>query len=138
MVLRKVSVEALGKGPGDVAEPPIVNFELGVARPSNVGLDIKLDVSLTHEGVLRAGLTYVGRFLRLEAGAAPREEDLRFFAAKIAPTVLYPFIRETLASLVVKTGLPPLILPVLNFGEVFDPNEVEIPPVADETEEESD
>lgn len=39
------------------------------------------------------------------------EQQLRFVAAQIAPSVLYPFIRETVLTTAPKIGLPPVTLP---------------------------
>jgi preprotein translocase subunit SecB len=56
------------------------------------------------------------------------ELHLKDVVARVGPVVLYPYIRETVSSLTQKALLPPVILPVLNMGVIFDVDEVNLPP----------
>lgn len=54
---------------------------------------------------------------------------LRGVAARIGPVVVYPYIREFLSTLSQRSGMQPIVLPVMNIGLMFDPESVELPPV---------
>jgi len=128
MVLRKAVFELLGKLPHEASESPTANFALTIGRPSADALIVELGLSLDHKEVLRSEVVYAGQWVSTDGGEAMSDQDLKYFAAKVAPSILYPFLRETLASLSVKAGLPPLVLPVVNFERVFNPADVAVPP----------
>ena len=46
-------------------------------------------------------------------------EALRQILATVAPSILFPYVRETIDSLVVKGGFPPLMLVPVNFDELY-------------------
>lgn len=45
----------------------------------------------------------------------------RHVAARLAPVILYPFVRETIATTLQKAGLEGPMPPILDFRRVFDP-----------------
>ncbi|HEY7770594.1 hypothetical protein [Longimicrobium sp.] len=51
----------------------------------------------------------------------PQEAFGRQVAARVAPVVAFPFIRETIASLTGKSG-DTFMMPVVNVGAIFDPD----------------
>ena len=70
----------------------------------------------------------------------PIQEDLRAQCAAInCPTILFPYLRETLADLTRRSGFPPLHLQETNFAEFGRQNvyQEEPPPVEDESPLES-
>ncbi len=130
MALRRVEVERLGNLPDGPEEGLTIRFQLGLDRPSDDELGVELILRVSHNDILQAEISYRGLFVYTGSDDHPPTDSvLRSFAARVAPSILYPFIRETLASLVVKTGLPALVLPVLNFEGVFDQEAVVIPTV---------
>ena len=46
-------------------------------------------------------------------------DSLRQVLASVAPTILFPYAREAIDSLVVKGGFPPLMLAPVNFDALF-------------------
>lgn len=47
------------------------------------------------------------------------EEDYRRAVSSIAPTVLFPYTRSVIASLVTQGGFPQLLLPPMNFEAMY-------------------
>ena len=60
--------------------------------------------------VQQAGIFTVGGF---------SEEDLRRILGTAAPNILFPYARETIDSLVVKGGFPPIMLAPVNFEGLY-------------------
>jgi len=118
--------------------PPQMKFGLGAKLLPSGELIIEMTVEVSHQDVLEASVTYLGVFFRGEAEepelAGKVEEDWRFFAARVAPTVLYPYVRETLTTLALKAGLSALVVPIVNFSGVFDPADMEFEVVDDAAE----
>jgi preprotein translocase subunit SecB len=48
------------------------------------------------------------------------EDQLRRVLATHCPGILFPYIRETIDTLVVKGGFPPLLLAPVNFEAMFE------------------
>lgn len=107
--------------------PPIV-FGLGLNRISPTSLGVELSLELNDFKPLSLRVTYRAVFeIADDKSPAEIEQQLRFVAAQIAPTVLYPFIRETVLTTALKAGLPPVLPPIVNFRSVFDPAQVTLP-----------
>lgn len=51
-------------------------------------------------------------------GEAPAEV-INTFGNVNGPAILYPFVREVIANLTMKGGVPPVLLPTMNFVEVY-------------------
>lgn len=51
--------------------------------------------------------------------------------ARVAPTVLFPFVRETIATATARAGIPSAILPIVFPGQLFDPDKIVLAPVTD-------
>ena len=138
--LKHTVFQRLGDRPKAGSPPPEVNFGLGARFLPAGELLVELTVELSHEDVVEATVTYLGVFSR-EEGEEPEpveklREEWRFFAAKVAPTVLYPYVRETLTTLALKSGLPALVVPIVNFAGVFDPADMALEVLEDPPEEE--
>ena len=108
-----------------------VRFDLGLVR---LGLD-QVAVQLT--GIVEDPphfLAQVAYRAAFELQAAPRTPEarellLREICARTAPTVLFPFVRETITNLCAKSGLGVRTLPVVDFAEVFAYERVPVPPL---------
>ena len=46
-------------------------------------------------------------------------EDLKRLIGSFCPSVLFPFAREVISTLVVKGGFPNFLLPLVNFEALF-------------------
>jgi preprotein translocase subunit SecB len=53
---------------------------------------------------------------------------LRDVSVRIGPVVAYPYIRELISNLSQRSGIDPVVLPVMNMGAVFDPASMVLPP----------
>ena len=60
--------------------------------------------------ITRAGLFFI-------SGASA--EDLKRLIGSFCPSVLFPFAREVISTLVVKGGFPNFLLPLVNFEALF-------------------
>jgi preprotein translocase subunit SecB len=111
--------------------PPLL-FGLGLNRISSHSLGVELSVEIKDFAPLSLRATYRAVF-ELADTVDPEAVDsqLRFVAAQLGPSALYPFIRETVVTTAQKAGLPPLLPPIVNFRSVFDPNQISLPePIA--------
>lgn len=138
VVLQRMTFERLGKRPREAETGLEVRFSLSTRRPTEATLQVRLTLQLVHSEVFEGAVSYIGTFTRTGEPDANGEGQLRYFAAKVAPTILYPYIRETVTSVVVKSGLPALMLPIINFADVFDLDDVELAPVGGIDDEEDD
>lgn len=140
VILEQMSFERLGKRPGEAEAELEVQFSLATRRPEQDSLHVRLTLRLAHAQVFEGEITYVGTFTQTKDLGQDEdgEEELRFFAAKVVPKILYPYMRETVTSTAVKAGLPALLLPVINFANVFDLDDVELPPVGGAVDGEQD
>ena len=121
--LRDVSFES-PKAPGVFTEPwrPKVQVDINARNKHIEGdrfevvLTITLEARLGDAVAMVVELQQAGVF-RLEGmeDAALREQVL----AATCPTILFPYARETLDSLVVKGTLPPFMLEPMNFDALY-------------------
>jgi preprotein translocase subunit SecB len=114
-------------------EAPPLLFGLGLNRLANNKIGVELSVEIKDFPPVSMTVSYRAVFEldRADSKGESFEKELKFVAAKLAPTALYPFLRETVAITLVKAGLPPLIAPVVNFASVFDADEVVLPPMSE-------
>jgi preprotein translocase subunit SecB len=68
------------------------------------------DATLYLVEVKQAGLFFI-------SGASA--EDLKRLIGSFCPSVLFPFAREVISTLVVKGGFPNFLLPLVNFEALF-------------------
>lgn len=129
LALRSVEFERLGPlSPGDDAALE-ANFSLQLGRPTEHSLSVDLSVEVEHPGVMKASVTYTAVFAQTSFLPGDRDpaEVWTQFAARNAPLVLYPYVRETMTMLTTKSGLPPFVPPILDFSRVFDPAVIQLP-----------
>ena len=126
--LHELEFEPLGGALPETNELPM-ELGLGVGEPQGGVLPVRLTVTVEASPCYRVSVTYEGRFAHLRAvqGAEDETGFWRVVASRLAPTILYPYIRETITTVLQKAGLPPLAVPILNFGEVFDVEKVVFP-----------
>ena len=107
--------------------PPLI-FGLGLNRISATRLGVELSVELKDFPPLSVMVAYRAVF-DVESSGSPEEleRDLRYVAAHIGPSALYPYVREAMSSAIVRAGLPPLVPPIVNFRNVFSADEVNLP-----------
>jgi hypothetical protein len=102
---------------------------LGFARPelriftARMGLKIRVPGQFQVELMYEAGFRVSG-----EGGPQELEHFLRECGAWVAPTVLFPYVRETLTTVMQKAGFPPSVAPLLSSRSMFSPDEIQFPP----------
>jgi hypothetical protein len=104
-------------------------FKLRVGRLSQLELFVEFGVEIVEIHGLTGLCIYRAEFSLKEGSpeAANAEEAFRSLAARLAPTLLYPFVREALHSAAARAHLPSIVAPIVNFSGVFDSASVEIP-----------
>ena len=96
-----------------------------MARISGVDIprEKRLEVALTYiYGVGRSTALKMCKDLGIDHNQRVRnltEEDFRRAVAAIAPTVLFPYARATIANLVSLGGFPQMLLPPVNFDALY-------------------
>lgn len=116
-----------------------IQLGFALARFSENVFRMDLTVSAKDAGPASFKVTYgaVFRILLAEGetcDAAEYDNVVRNVLVYSAPSVLYPYIRETVSSLFSRAGLGPIALPLINFRQVVDPAQVKVPPVPDDPE----
>jgi hypothetical protein len=96
----------------------IVGVEFGTRLKTREGLVAEIIYRMQFERGPGASEEYKG------------EAFAKQVAARIAPTVAFPFLRETLHSLTGKSS-EPFLLPILNVGTMFEPGAVPVSRVSD-------
>jgi preprotein translocase subunit SecB len=122
-----------GKGPeaGEFQVP--LSTGLSVARFSEDEIGVELSVGIHDLPAFDIEASYRARFQIVSTEEfEDLETALKTVAARIAPAALYPFVRETLASTLQRAGISLPLLPVLNFGAMFEPATVELPPLSED------
>jgi preprotein translocase subunit SecB len=73
---------------------------------------LKVTIRSKDAGLVEASCVVHGRFSTIKT-----EENfgLEEFSKENAPAILYPFCREAIASVSMKAGMPPILLPPFNF-----------------------
>jgi hypothetical protein len=106
-----------------------LTYNLRLARISlySIGIELELvadSASISCKAAYRAIFT-----MELTEGTPPEvyEPEMQRLVAHFAPSTLYPFVREAILNTVVRSGLPPFVLPVTNFRQMFDPDQIVLP-----------
>jgi preprotein translocase subunit SecB len=96
---------------------------LGVSEPQGNLLTVRLNYRMADAAVMDIDAAYVVVLRRTEKFEFDGDEltAWRHIAARLAPVILYPFIRETIAATLQKAGLEGPMPPILDFRHVFDP-----------------
>ena len=75
----------------------------------------------TRNKEIDASITMVGKFIQ----SGETELDIQSFAQKNAPAIMFPYLREHLSSLSLRAGVPPIILPPINFVQLDNDKQIE-------------
>ena len=108
-----------------------LKYGLAVRRYAENRLGVEL--SLQSDGPqVEFHVTYRAVFTLEVEEAAPAPDwakELRVIAKEIAPSVLFPFLRETITSTAAKAGVRSVVPPLVNFRELFKSVDIVIPDV---------
>lgn len=125
LALQELNFKRLEGAPPKGPHETPVEFTLAVGEPSSGALPIQLTVQMEEKDAFRVLVTYSVVIQQLqEVPEEEREQTWRVLAARIAPTVMYPYIRETISSLVQKAAFPSFIAPIINFAKLIPPEEI--------------
>ncbi len=101
---------------------PEIKMEMNT-RSRSVGEDdyeVELTISLTgtqnDKAVFAIEVQQAGVFT---IKGLDSELKMRHALAAYCPNILFPYVRETVSSLVTRGGLPPLLLAPINFDQLF-------------------
>lgn len=121
----------------DFIEYRIININFAVTGKNPKTIEINPRIEINHDKDEKSLKVLLS--LALENSKAPfvfnvklaglfefekniENEDLDCVANVNCAAILYPFIRETVADLTRRSGFPPLLLPPLNFCELYKRN----------------
>lgn len=110
--------------PDELAVDMSVSFARGSLRELTVALGVTVPLNTPY--VVEA--MYAAAFvLSDDIAEADVEEHWKQTATRLAPLVLYPFLREVVSDLTRRSKAEPITLPILSF-RAFEETPVEIPP----------
>lgn len=127
-------VEFKIQGRGSASTDTQLQLSLRATRPSETDLIAQLSFQVDAPGAMHARITYGARFRRAVSDPQASDEFWQQVAARLAPIVVYPYVRALLGFMTAQTPFATVTLPIMNIGGVIDPNTVTIQPVEAETE----
>ena len=84
-------------------------------------LNLLLNVEVNcQDSPILLGVQYGARFNFKHKPEKP--EDIAYIAEINCATIVFPFVREFIADLTIRAGLPPLLLPPVNFVDLYNKN----------------
>lgn len=103
---------------------PAIAVKVGFGQPPEpIGrVEVELAVSVSvptgaETSPMRASATVVGFFDLV--GDVPADA-IAYFGNINGPAILYPFVREVIASLTMRGNVPPVLLPTVNFQAAYE------------------
>ena len=122
--IRDLSFES-PRAPDVFREPWQPQLQLDINSRTNGLTDERYEVVLTVTVHARSGAGQTVMIVEVQQGGVFRirglpEDRLRRVLATNCPGILFPYVRETIDTLVVKGGFPPLMLAPVNFDAMFD------------------
>lgn len=105
-----------------------IQVGLGVVPPERDTILVRLEMKVRDESFMRIETAWVVELCKTSSFEfnGTEEEAWRHIAARLAPVLLYPFVRETIVSTLKKAGLDEPIPPILDFRQVFDPDSISL------------
>lgn len=85
----------------------------------NVSLGIKIQSGISNSIDVEAEVKMLGSF---QKNTNVTDLDIETFGQVNAPAIIFPFVREHLASLSTKAGIPTILLPPMNFVKMAEVN----------------
>lgn len=105
-----------------------IHVGLGVVPPHQDTIQVRLEMKVLGESFMRVETAWIVELCKTAHFEFDGTEDeaWRHIAARLAPVLLYPFVRETIVSTLKKAGLDGPIPPILDFRRVFDPDSISL------------
>jgi len=122
--IRDLSFES-PRAPDVFREPWQPQLQLDINSRTNGLNDERYEVVLTVTVHARSSSGQTIMIVEVQQGGVFRirglpDDRLRRVLATNCPGILFPYVRETIDTLVVKGGFPPLMLAPVNFDAMFD------------------
>ncbi len=127
VTLHDVSFELLPGDPKSLSAVE-VKADLGTAWVGADALAVEIAFSIEPGTVFRFSTRYRGVFEAAPGMKPDLESSWRIVASRVAPSVLIPYIRETFSTLAQKAGLRNQVLPLINIGAMWQPEEIQLGP----------
>lgn len=130
LYLETMNFSRLGTPSGEAPESEI-QFQLGVKWPSPRRIAVRVQMTVRAPDVLSSTIAYVVTLAKTEP------EDQAFWrqvAARLAPIILLPYIREVFSSAALRAGFSEAFLPIINIGSAFDPDKINMQKEPDDIE----
>ena len=109
--------------------------DLSLSRGSELELTVILTISTDEDSPYELSVSYAADFsMADQVDVAARESIWRNAAYELAPSLLYPYIREAFTSLTSRSRLEPEALPFLPIPLQIPQEEQEIPPPPPDSE----
>lgn len=96
--------------------------------PDRVRVEIEYDSSTEY---LRLALTYRMEFVRIGPEPEDREAFWRRMVARYGPSITMPYVRTMVHSLTSSMGSVGFLVPILNYGNIFKADEIELGSISD-------
>lgn len=93
-----------------------LNINTGVNIAGNtvsVLLQVTIDQQFEGQSQVTIDVAMIGEFRLI--GETPLANNLENFGRINGAAIIFPYIREHISSLSIKAGIPPIVLPIVNF-----------------------
>jgi len=107
-----------------------IKLNLGLNRFSETVLGVELTMEIVEVPDLDVQVAFRAVF-EIEnppEDSSMLDKHLLHLGGRVAPSLLYPFIREATISALQKALLAPIVPPIMNFDQVFDLKDLTVPP----------
>jgi len=94
----------------------VVNHEV---KENKLGVELKVELNAVKGSEKTVKVTALVKMLGIFKFSEIPEYGLEQFSEINAAAIIFPFVREHLASVSIKAGIPPVLLPPVNFVELY-------------------
>lgn len=135
--LHRVQMERIGPWPEDQDEVDLgIKWGIGAVRLRGGRLGVEIAVQINHDEMISLEVAY--RMELAATGDIPQRPGPEAFwrdaAARVAPIIAVPYIRELVQSLSGRALNESVLLPIANYGAYFKPEEIMLGDNVDEDE----
>lgn len=124
------SSEARAGEANDTEVPGKVRLDYGVRRTSSNAVMVRLGVHVDATTLAKISVTAQCEITvnPIEDAEVHLEDAMARIAAQIGPVVIYPYLREIVADVTRRAGLPTVTLPIYQIGTFFkvEPKDIEL------------
>lgn len=112
----------------DIREKPQLGVEFAIVKRvaedrGSAQVELTGHVRETSTGAFEVKCTVLGRFMVLEG---QENMSLENFLDHNAPALLFPYVREAISTITLKSGIKPVVLPPINVVALLATQEAEL------------